>query len=252
MGYVLGITGAIGSGKSTLATLLRDMEPSHAVYETSEVIIEVAEDFNRALSGELAFETTTNDVELVNQALIWFIEAISERLHQSDVTWNQLAITKHHLAAHPKLFEKMFIYVDAAKKSPSMLDGRITADNKEHYRPLLQWLGGYLVAKISDTIWYDELFRRISIHDSDKNLVIIGGVRYPSDAAAIREHNGLVLGIERPDHSADRDDVTESSRSLIKPDIIVHNTGSLAELAATAEQLWHDLGAGKHKTSYTV
>ncbi len=251
MGQILGITGDIGSGKSTFASLLRDMEPSHAVYETSEVIAEVAEDFNRALSGELAFETTTNDVELVNQALIWFIEAISERLHQ-EVSWNQLAITQHQLAAHPELFEKMYLYVDTAKKTPRMLDARITAENKDTYRPLLQWLGGYLVAKISDTIWYDELFRRISIHDSDKNLVIIGGVRYPSDAIAIREHSGLVVGIERSQENVDTTDVTEASRNLIKPDIAVHNNGTLDELQKVAEELWNDLGGGKIQQNYNA
>jgi hypothetical protein len=227
------------------------MEPSHAVYETSEVIAEVAEDFNRALSGELAFETTTNDVELVNQALIWFIEAISERLHQ-EVSWNQLAITQHQLAARPELFEKMYLYVDTAKKTPQILDARITTENKDAYRPLLQWLGGYLVAKISDTIWYDELFRRISIHDSDKSLVIIGGVRYPSDAIAIREHGGLVVGIERSQENVDTTDVTEASRNLIKPDIAVHNNGTLDELQKVAEELWNDLGAGKIQQNYNA
>ncbi len=252
MGYVIGITGDIGSGKSTFAALLRSMEPSHAIYETSELISEVAEDFNRALSGELAFETTTNNVELVNQALIWFIEAISERLHQDDVVWNQLAITKHNLAAHPELFEKLFVYLDAVKKQPSMLDTRITTENKNQYRPLLQWLGGYLVAKISSGIWYDELFHRIGLHDADKSLVIIGGVRYPNDAAAVRSHGGIVLGVERPGLAADVADITESSRSQIQPDVLVHNDGSLDELQKLAERFWDDLGAGNCQQNYNA
>jgi hypothetical protein len=146
----------------------------------------------------------------------------------------------------------MFVYVDAAKEKPQMLEARITAENKDDYRPLLQWLGGYLVARVSDTIWYDELFHRIKLHDSDKNLVIIGGVRYPSDATAVRDHAGLVLGIERSDHAADTADVTESSRSQIKPDILVRNNGSLDELQKLAEQLWDDLGAGKCQQNYNA
>lgn len=250
MGQIIGITGAIGSGKSTFAAFLRDMEPDHAAYESGEVIAEVAEDFNRALSGELAFETTTDNIELTNQALIWFIESISEKLHH-EVTWNQLAITKHQLAAHPELFEKLFIYLAAVKKEPQLLDQRITTNNKELYRPVLQWLGGYLIAKINSTIWYDEIFRRIGQHDADKNLVTIGGVRTPDQAACIREHHGLVVGVERQGLAADNTDVTEASRSDIVPDIIIHNNGSLEQLQTAAERLWSDLTIGKPKPEYT-
>lgn len=239
----------IGSGKSTFAQLLCTIEPSHATYESGELIAEVADDFNRALSGELAFETTSDNVELTNQALIWFIEAISEKLHQ-ELTWNQLAITKHAVATRPELFEKLFAYVEAAKVDPSILDQRITAVNKATYRPLLQWLGGYLVAKITNTIWYDEIFRRIALHDEDKKLVIIGGLRYPSDAMCVREHGGLIIGIERADHNADVTDVTESARSEIKPDTIIRNNDSLQQLEAVATELVNDLIVGKLKPEY--
>lgn len=251
MGYIIGITGPIGSGKSTLAEFLCAVEPDHAHYETSSLIAEVADDFNRALSGELAFETTSNNVELINQALIWFIEAISEKLHQ-ELSWNQLAVTKQQLISQPELFEKILLYVDLAKKQPSILDTHITAANKETYRPLLQWLGGYLVAKIRSTIWYDELFRRIALRDTQKSLVIIGGVRYPSDAAIVREHGGIIVGVTRAGLDADTTDITESSRELIKPDVSVHNNGTLSELQQTVEQLWFDLGAGKPKQNYNA
>lgn len=249
MGQIVGITGTIGSGKSTFARLLCDIEPNNATYESGELIAEVAEDFNRALSGELAFETTTDNVELANQALIWFIESISEKLHL-ELTWNQLAITNHQLAARPELFEKLLAYIDTAKSDPGILDQRITAENKTTYRPLLQWLGGYLVAKVSNTIWYDEIFRRISQRDTDKKLVIIGGLRYPSDALRVRENGGVVLGIERANHDADTTDVTESARSEITPDAVIRNNGSLQQLEALATEVVNDLIIGKLKPEY--
>jgi len=225
------------------------IEPNHATYESGEVIAEVAEDFNRALSGELAFETTSDNVELTNQALIWFIEAVSEKLHY-EATWTQLAITKHQLAARPELFEKLFAYIETVKAQPGILDKRITAENKSTYRPLLQWLGGYLVAKTNDTIWYDEIFRRISLRDQDKKLVIIGGLRYPSDALSVRSHHGLIVGIERANHDADTTDVTESARSEIKPDIVIQNNGTLEQLEAVAAELVNDIITGKTKPEY--
>lgn len=249
MGEIIGITGAINSGKTTLKDILSELEPSHATYESYEIIAEVAEDFNRALSGELAFETTRDPVELVNQALIWFVEAINENLHQ-DANWNQLAVTQHQLAAHPELFQKMFMYVDMAKKQPALLGTRITISNKETYRPLLQWIGGYLVARISNTIWYDEIFRRIDLHDSDKSLVLISGLRYPSDATVVRAHGGRVVAVERPIEPIDTDDVTESSRGSIQADISVINNGTIEQLEAAATQLWHDLSISKPKKRY--
>jgi hypothetical protein len=250
MSEIIGITGAIHSGKTAFKDILSELEPSHASYESYEIIAEVAEDFNHALNKELSFETTHDPVELVNQALIWFVEAINENLHQ-DTSWNQLAITQHQLAAHPELFQKMFMYVDMAKKQPALLETRITASNKETYRPVLQWIGGYLVARISDTIWYDEIFRRIDLHDSDKNLVLVSGLRYPSDAMVVHAHGGNVIAIERPIELIDADDVTESSRSGIKADIVVVNNGTIEQLEIIASELWHDLSVSKIKKRYT-
>lgn len=249
MGEIIGITGAINSGKTTFKEVMSELEPSHAVYESYEIIAEVAEDFNRALSGELAFETTNDTVELVNQALIWFVEAVNEKLHQ-DISWNQLAITQRQQKTSPELFEKMFLYVDLAKKQPSLLEARITAKNKEIYRPLLQWIGGYLVAKVSETIWFDEIFRRIGLYDSDKELILISGVRYPSNATSVRDHGGRIVLIERPIEAIDTTDVTESSRDKIKPDTTIVNNGTIEQLEAAASELWHDLSISKLKKRY--
>lgn len=252
MGTLLGITGPIGSGKTACTELLTRQEPAHAVYESREIVSEVADDFNRALSGELAFETTNEPVELINQSLIWFVEAINEKLHQN-VTWNQLAITKRQLATNPELFEKALAYIATARKHPEILEVPITAQNKATYRPLLQWIGGYLVAKISSTIWFDEIFRRIDIHDSDKKLIVVNGLRYPSDAAVVRAHGGIILEIQRPlEPEQDPRDITERSRSDIKPDIMLLNNGSFDELEAVAAKLWADLSISNYQTQYSA
>lgn len=249
MSVLIGITGAIGSGKSTVASFLCNQQPSHVTYESGELIAELANDFNNALSGELAFETTADDIELTNQALIWFIESINENLHQN-VTWNQLAITKHALAEQPQLFTKLFEYLALVKEQPELLNHNITSANKEQYRPLLQWLGGYLVARISPTIWYDELFRRIDLHDSDKSLVVLGGLRYPADASVVQNHGGIILKIERPIDTADAQDSTEASREQIAPNITLRNSGDIAALSQTIENLWNDIAAGKPAKTY--
>lgn len=249
MGELLGIIGAIGSGKTTLAELLSNAVQNHAHYETSDPIIEVANRFNQLLEAELNFETTTDDTELVNQILIWMPDVIAEHLHH-DTTWNHIAITAKDTHARPELYEKLFAYLTRVHAELSIAEQTITSDNKNDYRDLLQWLGGYLVAKISPTIWYDELFRRIELHEGYTALVTIGGVRYSSDAQIVRNHGGRVIKIERPGLADNTTDVTEAERSSIEPDITIINNGSLEQLAALVVELWNDIAADKPRPTY--
>lgn len=246
---MLGVTGAIGSGKTTFADCLAQVVADHAQYETWHVVAEIANAFNKALKAELGYETASNNIDLANQVLIWLPESISEHLHH-DVVWNQLAFDKHHALAHPELYEKLFIYFELVKEKPILLNRELSSKNKEKYRSLLQWLGSYLVIKISKTIWYDELMRRIELHDKEKSLVIISGVRYPSDAEIIHAHDGLVVGIERPGMHSQSSDLTEAQRRNIKPDIKIVNNGRIVDLKSIAEIMWRDICAGNPKAVY--
>jgi energy-coupling factor transporter ATP-binding protein EcfA2 len=249
MGELIGITGAIGSGKTTFADFLGQTVQNHAVYETNGPIIEVANRFNQLLEAELNFETTDDTTEMVNQVLIWMPDVIAEHLHH-DATWTHIAITAKDTRAHPELYEKLFIYLKRVHADHTLTEKTITTDNKHDYRDLLQWLGGYFVAKLSPTIWYDELFRRVELHESFRSLVIIGGLRYISDAAVVREHGGRVLRVTRPGQEGGSTDVTEAERDQIEADITVVNNGSLAQLQALAETVWNDIAAGTPKKTY--
>ncbi len=250
MGELLGITGAIGSGKTTLAQFLGETVENHVIYETNVPIIEVANRFNQLLEAELNFETTDDDAEMVNQALIWMPDVITEHLHH-ETTWNHLAITPKDMRAHPELYEKLLAYLALVRKNHAIVEQTITTENKQSYRDLLQWLGGYFVAKISPTIWYDELFRRIELHDSQRSLVIINGVRYISDVAMVRQHGGRIVQVTRP-KTPTQNDITEAEINKIEPDIIVVNNGSFADLQKLAENLWNDIAAGKPQKTYTA
>jgi energy-coupling factor transporter ATP-binding protein EcfA2 len=251
MGELIGITGAIGSGKSTFAACLATTTPSHAHYESWYVIAEIADAFNKALKAELAYETTGDHIELANQVLIWLPDAISECLHQ-DVVWSQLAIRKQDTMAHPELYEKLLAYLAIVQVKRELLDIPLTDETKEQFRTLLQWLGGYFVAKLSKTIWYAEILRRIDARDATTSLVTIGGVRYPSDAQAVRDHGGKIIVVERPDAKLRGHDITEAERHAIAPDITVVNNGTPEQLQVIAEELMNDLQAGKPKQRYSA
>lgn len=252
MGALIGITGATGSGKSTFARALASCEPDHAIYEIYQLVAEIGDSFNQALKAELEFATARNDIELINQALIWLPEAIENRLH-SEVSWSQIAIKYHDTLVHPNSYGSLFAYLKLARKKPRVLSQPITAKNLETYRPLLQWLGGYFVRKINKHVWYHELMRRVDNHDGTKSLVIVCGVRYPSDATTIKKRGGKIITVRRPGISErvnSLTDISQASRHIIRPDIVVLNSGKAKDLGKTAEDVWNDIGAGKPKQRY--
>lgn len=251
MGVLLGITGAIGSGKTTFASCLAAQEPNHAVYETYHLIAEVAQAFNQTLKAELMFQTGGNDIQLANQVLIWLPNALSESV-KCHVAWDQLAITKHDILARPELYNKLFVYLDAVKHRPVLASQPITDTNKTVYRPLLQWIGGYMVAKISKTVWYDELCRRIREHDANKKLVVINGVRYPSDAEVVRLHGGHIIQIERSGFTNNNKDITEAQRSTIVADTVIRNNGPIETLVSVAQEVLQDVNRNKIKKRYSA
>lgn len=249
MGVLLGITGAIGSGKTTFSAFLAESEPNHKVYETWHVVAEIAQAFNHALKAELAFETSKDNLELANQALIWLPEAISEHLHY-DLVWNQLAISKRDTLAKANLYEKLWTYLKLVRSHKKLLEMPIVDANKSTFRPILQWIGGYMVAKASKTIWYDEILRRIELHDQDKNLVIINGLRYPTDADVVRLRGGKIIEVIRPSVQSYTNDPTEEKRNEIKTDIAILNNGTPDQLKSLSQNLYSDLQINTIKQHY--
>lgn len=255
MSQLIGITGAIGSGKTSFAAALAKVEPSYAIYETFQLVAEIGDAFNQALKAELAFATARNDIELINQALIWLPDTIQDRLKR-EVAWGKLAIKRHSTLVHPTLYRQLLIYVRQARKQPKILDKPITEVNKQTYRSLVHWLTNYLVVKVGKTIWYDELLRRVKAKDSKKKLVIICGLRHPIDADVIRNAGGRVVRIRRPGGLLPKipkvADPAEVRRRLIKADCIVFNNGKPKDLISLAKTMWQDLSKnGGLKTRYS-
>lgn len=249
MAEILGITGNIGSGKSTLSNMLLPLEPKHALYETGQIIAELANEFNQFMADELTLGQNTKDEDIINQVLTPFTDTINEFLHKN-VTWNQLALTKQRVAEHPQNYVKIFEYLKTVKNDPLLLQQLITAENKDDYRALLQWIGGYLIATVHQTIWTDEVFRRISKYDADKKMIVINALRYPADANVVRRRGGRIIEISRPSLQADTNDITEEQRNHIKPDIKVLNNGTLAQLQQAVEKMWFDISISQAKKEY--
>lgn len=243
---LLGITGAIGHGKSTLAQDL-NKAPDSIHLETYYIVAEVAD----ALHEKLDKVPLAGDYEAVNKWLENLPE-ILKAITNVDVPHGQIAISHEAIAEDPLAYQKLFQHLDNLVANGDLRNHKITDDNKASYRPILQWLGGYLVAKVSPTIWWDEMIRRaLTAENKGTKLAILGGVRYPTDAEVVHNAGGKIIQIMRPGvGETDIMDPTERERQKIKPDTTIINNGTLADLDNCAQHMLEDLQANQLKPEY--
>lgn len=236
---IIGITGAIGHGKTSLAqAFLRQVTPAEHT-ESSILIAKAADQLNAYYP---ATRPQSSDPSSINAWLMNLPDIIR------DVTGFAGDIPAVRMPTGPTLkphtdFDKLYEYLDVVAANHSIVTQTITPENKESYRPILQWLGAYITKHISPTLWYDKLVQQA--HGAEANgckLFIIGGVRFPSDAQVIHQADGYVVAIERPNVSQrDAHDATEAFRSMVPVDTTIINDHSLGALDSAVQQLWHDI-----------
>jgi hypothetical protein len=235
---ILGMTGPIGHGKSTFAKAVKELEPTTVHLESSLIIAEIA----NAMHAVLHDIPDPYDVESLNNWLRSLPAILLERFGVH-CTYDQIKLDQAQIEQHPVEYQKLILHVENLHRTPGMAKQPITKENKESYRPLLQWLGGYLVQRVSQTIWYDEILRRI--YDAQSNgakLCIVGGLRYPSDAAAIRHAGGIIIKVYRPGHlQNDMLDPTERERDNIPVDCTIMSNGTIDDVKNTTERVLDDI-----------
>lgn len=244
---VLGMTGPIGHGKTTLAHALADMESSTVHFESSMIIAEVA----NALQAVL---TDLPDPYNVAQLNNWFraLPAILADVVHVHTTYDKIKLEQSAMEEHPIEYQKLLLHVENLHRKPELLKQKITPDTKESYRPFLQWLGGYLAQRIDSGIWYNEIARRIKQASSaGAQLCIVGGLRYPTDAAILRGVGAIIVMVYRPGHlQSDLLDPTERERQNIQVDCTVMSNGTVADVKEFANKFYEDLKNNKLQPTY--
>lgn len=253
MSLIICMTGPIDSGKSQFCNLLRSLEPSSIGFESGELITEIANECNGYLLAESKGLTEgDNFFSAFNNALSK-LEQNHPQLFSEEIDIN---FSASDLLEYPEQFEMLQQYLEVVRMRPDILSLRITEDSKDlYFRPFLKWLGGYMVFKVSPTIWFDEIGRRILRFKPAPEIITVNALRYPTDESAMRtfaQTNGyecIVIEMQRPGTS-EGDDVTEASRNEIHADSIVINNGSISDLAKTAQKVLHDHSKGRLKPEY--
>lgn len=247
---LLGITGPIGHGKTTIAGFMAQQELKSQQIESSEIIAEVADRLNKYFvwdsPSELNLASVNNWLAHLPQILL--------SVTKSKVDASVLYLAEQELTKHPEEYKKLLEYIHTARNKPTITQQHITTKNKGVYRPLLQWLGGYLVEHADKGIWYNEIIRRAR-HASKQGckLYVVGGVRFPSDADIIRSAGGYIIQIQRPNRvEGDLSDPTERERDKIQCESLIRNNGSIDELMKLSRQLYKDLLGNSLKSHYVA
>lgn len=244
---ILGLTGPIGHGKTSFAEYLTSLEPNALHFETSNVVSEIANAMHRAI-------TDIPDPYNVGSLNNWLrclptilSEVVDFKCYFSDIELHQEIMQKQ-----PLEYQKLILHVENLQRNPNLITKDITVKNKEDYRPLLQFLGGYLVQKLDAGIWWNEVMRRIANAEAaGAKLCAAGSLRYPNDAAIFRASGGVIVQIIRPGHlQSDLLDPTERERTKITADCTILNNGTLADLKKFSARFLKDLKAKKLEQVY--
>lgn len=243
------MTGPIGHGKTTLANALAKLEPNTVHLETSMVIIEVA----NALQESLKKPFDPYDVDALNEWLKALPDVLERTLH-IECSFEQIKLDPIAVTQHPVEYQKLILHAENVRRDFRLARQKINLDNKEAYRPLLQWLGGYLVGRVDSGIWYNELVKRIKqVERAGCQLCIVGGLRFPTDGATLREEGAFIVKVYRPGHlQNDMLDPTERERENIIVDSTIMSNGTIEDVSVFAEQFLSDLRSGDIQTLYQV
>lgn len=244
---ILGFTGPIGHGKSTFSAALHKLEPSHVHLESSMIIAEVAD----ALHASLEQVPDRDDIESINNWLKAMPAILLQKIHVK-CTFEQLKLDPDRVIRHPIEYEKLFLHIDNLAHNPELLRQKVTLENKEQYRPILQWLGGYLVRSIEPGVWYKEIVRRAKEYmQQGVKLCTVGGLRYPNDATILRQINATIVKVYRPGHlQYDALDPTERERDNIDADVTVVSDAGINEVSSCAKIFLEDLKSNQLKKTY--
>lgn len=241
---IIGLTGAIQHGKTTVAQQLHQLELNSIVLESSMVIIEVVDAMHTVIPQPIE----PQNIDWVNSWMT-HLPNILRTAVRIQANFEDIRVTHKAVSENPIEYSKLFAHTASLARNPTDLIKPITAETKTLNRPLLQWLGGYLVKQVDSGIWYNELLRRA--RESGAVLQIISGLRFKSDEQILRRAGAHIIKVDRPDSPAvDLSDPTERERESIIADSLITNNGSVEDLAACTAIFWQDLQASKPKPFY--
>lgn len=110
-------------------------------------------------------------------------------------------------------------------------------------RETLVILGTHIVRDVAPNAWVDDMRGRVAAALRDGKRVLVTGIRFPNELQLIRDLGGSAVWVERPGHpvSTNLADPSEHSLTATDFDLVVLNSGTVADLEVKAQRLIPDL-----------
>lgn len=240
----IAVSGAMYSGKSTVTQRLVHTLPDAVSFETGEVISKVADLMNKDL------EEISRDLRNPYELLDWinYLPVALEEVTTKEIDPQTVRLRQGSDVT------RLREYTSRLVENPKIADFHITPENKETYRPFLQWIGAFVAKQVDAGFWFEELIRRSELAAEDgKRYSVLNAVRFPGEEPVLRQVGAHIVKIIRPSLiQSDKYEATEREASQVHEDTVIYNNGTLRELEAVAETFAIDFIHGIHGHTYSA
>lgn len=225
MARIFGFTGEIGSGKTTAARLMHDFSSGETLHlEFSDSVINAS---NAVLQRLRLDSNLANNADFLQDTLldtfrdVFHMPLDVDRLSDFDYgTLSDFIEMNQELVANNEM---------------------ISQENKEQFRPLLQWLGYEFTKKYHSDFWSLPLEAAIHQELPYRDLITVGGVRYDANALMLKKMKGTIVRVAGRRSLDALESHGHASEKGIREELVDHtidNSGSLAQLALRMCQLY--------------
>lgn len=111
-------------------------------------------------------------------------------------------------------------------------------ENKEHFRPILQWWGADFRRRYNgESYWLDKMRNKLKRYRSGGGVLVITDVRFPNEADLVKAVGGIMLRVDRDTGLNDVHSSENELDSFRGFDYRLSNNGTLDDLEAQVEPI---------------
>ena len=213
---IIGISGKMGSGKDTVGEFTQEFHPEFQIKKYADKLKYMVCLLLNCTREQLE-DREFKEKELGPEWKVYKVSYEIDEFNTKNELFRTLEVAKHFMMTYSLAYKNVKIATEILTP-----------------RKILQLLGTECGRRIiHPDIWVNST---ISEYTNEQNWIITD-VRFPNEAAAIRERDGILIKIERPTDDLNATHESETALDNYEFDYIIENTGTLEQLKKMVESL---------------